>query len=453
MHTNATKIAQIICGKRYLWNKFGIYHFLFLAGLFFSLHIVYLSYQSVEKIAANDNGNIANVILELPSLCTYNTGIFLAKCTSKEDVKPIEDIGCGDLGYPLLANIITYLGVKNSPLTKADLVRINIWLNWIGLIFLAFAMIVADLKWTPILTVFIGAHYFMPQDYPALTANYYSSFFGIFCIALAGVIFFALAHKKNPKNRTVYFFLAFLSFTAALLLREPMGYIGMIGALFISSINFIKENTGWWRKFLRFCVLGLMIYSITLLPLSLTTARTLLWNVPKGQLIPKHGISYTLIMGFGTIPNSWGITRSDETTRVIARNVDPDFVTYSAKQFDILTRVYTKMIIEKPMEMLHIYRTMLSRALTAQTKVMSYYFYILLLSVLILLGAVILKGQSKIHFWIVTSLGICCLLALAQGVLAGVYYAQTAEVGFIVSILMSLEIFMQNIAGKYAYKF
>src|SRR3989344_1393634 len=441
MHTNATKIAQIICGKGYLWNKFGIYHFLFLAGLLFSLHIVYLSYQSVEKIAANDNGNIANAILELPSLCTYNTGIFLAKCTSKADVKPIEDIGCGDLGYPLLANIITYLRVKNLPLTKADLVRINIWLNWIGLIFLAFALIVADLKWTPILTVFVGAHYFMRKE--NLTADYYSSFFGIFCIALAGVILFALAHKKNPINCKVYFAMAFLSFIAALLLREPMGYIGMIGALFILLINFIKEKTKWPHKFLKACILGLMIYSITLVPLALTTARTLLWNVPKGKLIPKHGISYTLIMGFGTIPNSWGITRSDETTRVIARNVDPDFVTYSTKHFDILRSVYTKMIIEKPMEMLHIYRTMLSRVLTTQTKIKSYYFYILLLSLLILLGAVRLKGQSKIYFWIVASLGICCLLALAQGVLAGVYYAQTAEVGFIVSILMSLEIFMQ----------
>jgi len=423
-------------------NKLNIYHFLILAGLLFSLYNVWLSYQSVEKIAASDKGDIANAILELPSLCTYNTGIFLAQCTSKSDVKPIEDIGCGDLGYPLLANVITRLGVKSSPLTKEDLVRINIWLNWSGLMLLVVALRVAGLKQTSLLTIFAGTYIFI--NVKELSADYYSTFWGVFCIALSGIIFLWVSQRKSIKRHALFsFWVAFFCLAIALLIREPMGYIGIAASLSIVLGNFVIDKDRK-RKVLKYFIIGFVICSITLMPSILVAIRTLVWNVPKGEILPKHGFSYTLLIGIGTVPNSWGITRADKTATLIAKNVDPNVVHYSNRHFEIMKKIYFRMFLEKPLEMISIYRVMASRIIAYPTKIISYYSYVGILVIGLIICFWRTKQLFKPYFLMGIALSMSCFLALAQGILAGLYYSKTAEIGFIVSILALVEIFTQN---------
>src|SRR4030067_87183 len=173
-------------------TKFRIYHFLILAGLLFSLYRVHMAYQWVEKLAALDDHPAVKLIFLDPSICTYNTGVFLALCTSKTDIVAIEDAVPGDLGYMLLSSIIT--SFEKRPLTKADAVRVNIWLSWAGVIFLAIALMVANLKSTAIITVFIGSYFIKGEK---ILMDYYGGIFAVFCIALGVVIFFTLANNRN----------------------------------------------------------------------------------------------------------------------------------------------------------------------------------------------------------------------------------------------------------------
>ena len=235
-----------------------------------------MAYQWVEK-NAEDNRPAVQPLFIAPSICTYNTGVYLAHCTSKTDIVAVEDAYPGDLGYTLLSNIIT--SFKKKPITKEDAVKINIWLNWTGVIFLALALMSANLQITAIVAVFIGSYLIQGKE---ISMDYYGSLFGVFCVSIGGVIYFSLANNWNYyRHRALFYFISLFALTWALLLREPLGQIGMAGAMFILLVSCIIEKAKWLRKILKYGIMGLLVYSITLSPLALLTARSLIWHVPQ----------------------------------------------------------------------------------------------------------------------------------------------------------------------------
>ena len=354
-----------------------------------------MAYQWVEKLAALDDHPAVKLIFLDPSICTYNTGVFLALCTSKTDIVAIEDAVPGDLGYMLLSSIIT--SFEKRPLTKADAVRVNIWLSWAGVIFLAIALMVANLKSTAIITVFIGSYFIKGEK---ILMDYYGGIFAVFCIALGVVIFFTLANNRNYyRYRTLFLLISLFSLMWVLLLREPIGQIGMASTLFVLIINLVKERAKWPRKVLKYGVMVLMIYSITLAPSALLSARDLIWHIPQGNgyKYPKHAISHSLLIGLGTppAPNSWGITRSDKTGVEIMKNIDPDVIYASKKYYTILWKIYLQMFIAQPLEIINIYWHNIMITLGSATNIMNYRFYIGSLFVLIIVVPIRLKGQLK----------------------------------------------------------
>ena len=427
--------------KDVMKTKLRIHHFLILTGLFFSIYRVHAAYQWVEK-NATDNRPAVNPLFLAPSICTYNTGIFLAHCTSKADVIAVEDAYPGDLGYTLLSNIIT--SFKKKPLTKEDAVKINIWLNWTGVIFLALALMVANLKITAIIVMFIGSYFLQGKE---ISMDYYGSLFGVFCIALGGVIFFALANNRNyRKYYNLFFFIALFSLVWALLLRESLGQIGMAGALFVLTINCIEEKAKWLRKILKYGIMGLMVYSITLMPSALLTARDWIWHIPQGVGYPKHALSHSLVIGLGNpnTPNSWGITRSDVTGVLIVKNIDPAVVYSSKKYYTILWDIYFKMLNAQPLEIINIYWQNMLKTLASPTNIVNYYFYIGSLLILMIIVFRGLKGQLRLIFIMISGLGVASVLAIMQGVLSHSWYASVAEIGFVTSIFALLEIFAKS---------
>lgn len=400
-----------------------------------------MAYQWVE-INAADNRPAVQPLFIAPSICTHNTGIFLAHCTSKSDIVPVEDAFPGDLGYTLLSNIITYF--KKTILGKASAVKVNIWLNWLGVIFLVVALMIAKLKSTSVTTIFIGAYFLQGKE---ISMDYYGSLFGVFCIAIGGVIFFALANNRNYyKYRILFFLISLFALMSALLLREPLGQIGMVSALFILLVTSIKEKGKWYHKILKYGIMGLLVYSITLAPAALLTARNKIWHIPQGTGHPKHSISHSLLIGLGNpnTPNSWGITRSDVTGVLLVKNIDPNIV-YSSKQYYVILRdVYLRMFMEKPLEIINIYRQNMLRTLGSPTNIMSYYAYIAALFILMFTVSRGLEGQLKVIFIMISGLGAASLLATMQGVLSHIWYASVAEIGFVVSIAALFEIFSEN---------
>lgn len=428
-------------------TKSGIYYFLILAGVLFSLYRVHMAYQWVD-INAADNRPAVQPLFIAPSICTYNTGIFLAHCTSMSDIVPVEDAFPGDLGYTLLSNIATSvkknLFGKTSALSKESAVKINIWLNWLGVVFLAFAVLIANLKSTSVITLFTGAYFLQGKE---ISMDYYGSLFGVFCIAIGGVIFFSLANNRNYyKYRILFFLISLFALMSALLLREPLGQIGMVSALFILLVSCVREKARWYHKILKYGIMALMVYSITLAPAALLTARNKIWHIPQGKGHPKHAISHSLLIGLGNpnTPNSWGITRSDVTGVLLVKNIDPSIV-YSTKQYYVILRdVYLKMFMEKPLEIMNIYRLNMLRTLGSPTNIMSYYAYIAALFILMLTVSRGLEGRLRIIFIMISGLGVASCLAIMQGVLSHIWYASVAEIGFAVSISALFEIFIEN---------
>lgn len=424
-----------------------IYTILFLTVLAFSVYKSFYAYNWIKPIADKDLGNIANSIFVRPSICTHNTGIFLTICYSNEKLMPIEDIGCGDLGYPLLANIITFLRLKDSPLSKEDLVKVNIWINWFGLLFLAVALIMAKLKWSALPIIVAGTHYFMQEQ--ELSADYYSTFWGIFCLALGGIIYLCMSfNKKNHSLRFVYLLVSVLTFLLSLLMREPFGYIGIIASFFVMLIYFIKEKSNFKSKSLKYIYVSLLLLSITLVPSALLTLRNMIWNVPKGEVIAKHGLSYSLVMTLGSLQNPWGLTRNDPTMINMRKNIDPNVVHYSNKHFKILRSLYIKMLLDKPREVADIYYTMLLGILNSSNfcKITTFGNYLKILFGMVIFIFISLKARFNDNFFMLLALSIGCLLALSQGIFAGAtYYSKTAEIGFIAIILISVEMLFLNL--------
>lgn len=406
-----------------------------------------MAYQWVD-INAADNRPAVQPLFIAPSICTYNTGIFLAHCTSRSDIVPVEDAFPGDLGYTLLSNIATSIKKnlfgKPSALSKESAVKINIWLNWLGVVFLALAVLIANLKSTSVITLFTGSYFLQGKE---ISMDYYGSLFGVFCIAIGGVIFFAMASNRNYyKYRVLFFLISLFALMSALLLREPLGQIGMVSALFILLVTSIREKGKWYRRILKYGIMALMVYSITLAPAALLTARNKIWHVPQGKGHPKHAISHSLLIGLGNpnTPNSWGITRSDVTGVLLVKNIDPNIVYSTKEYYVILWDVYLKMFKEKPMEIINIYRQNMLRTLGAPTNIISYYWYIAILFFLMVAVSRRLEGRLRIIFIMVSGLGVASCLAIMQGVLSHIWYASVAEIGFAVSIAALVEIFIKS---------
>ena len=191
-----------------------------------------------------------------------------------------------------------------------------------------------------------------------------------------------------------------------------------------------------------------MLLSITLAPSALLTLRNMIWNVPKGKVIARHGFSYSLVMDLGSLQNPWGLTRIDSTMINMEKNIDPNVVHYSNEHFKILRTLYIKMLFDKPREILDIYYAMLLNILNSSNfcKITIFGNYLKILFGMVILIFISLKARFNDNFFMLLALSIGCLLALSQGIFAaGTYYSKTAEIGFIAIILISVEMLFLNL--------
>ena len=428
----------------YLMKNKYIMIILITLGMSYSFYKVHIAYQWIDQKAEDDYPpGVIDQILLPTSICTHNTGIYLAKCTSKKDIIPVEDAYPGDIGYVLLGNLIT--SFKGSILTKADFVKIHIWLNWTGLMLLVFALMAANLKWTATLIILIGSFLIKEENWP----DYHSSIFGIFCIVLVATIFFALSYQKNYNkyflSRNMLLFFSFLSLTAALLLREPIGYIGMASILFILIINFITEKEKWNNRNLIKCgTLVLIIISLNFVTASLLFIRNMTWNIPEAKGHPKHALSHSLVIGLGNpdTPNQWGITRSDVTGIYLANNIKKGVIYASKEYYEILWKAYLNIIVAQPFDIFHIYWKTALNTLAYPTNLVSNYLYIAILLFLMIIVLRYLKYRYNVIFRIVSGMGIASILTLMQGIFSHPFFGSVSEIGFIACILALIEMYV-----------
>jgi hypothetical protein len=87
----------------------------------------------------------------------------------------------------------------------------------------------------------------------------------------------------------------------------------------------------------------------------IVTARNAAYALDAANLPATHGMSHTLYIGLGAIPNKWGIRYDDAVGREAAATAEPGVAIYSKDYFRVMSELYWDKWREDPGEVARIY--------------------------------------------------------------------------------------------------
>lgn len=84
-------------------------------------------------------------------------------------------------------------------------------------------------------------------------------------------------------------------------------------------------------------------------------SREMAFDMQPAQHIQTHGISHTLYIGLGVVPNRFGIPYDDLYGAAVVKAIAPDVIYCSPEYFRIVWKLYLDRSAEDPLEVARIY--------------------------------------------------------------------------------------------------
>ena len=385
-----------------------------------------------------------NVWLE-SSQCALERGVWLAVCEKGKLVPISERAIADDPGHALLLDLWSM--ATRSRATLPDVARLNTLLDALGLLALAGLLFSLRAYITSIVLMWWG-----PAEYVGwMGTSPHWSYIGL--VSMSAVLPIALATRdlgllsRRAGNLWIAAGLLFLGL--ATLARESMGIMGLLVSVGVLALLVVHRPHQRQRlqPLLLAGVLALVAFTT---PKWVVVARDAAFDMQPAQRLATHGLSHTLYLGLGFVPNKWGIRYDDEYGEAIANKADPPVVFGSPDYFRLMGKLYLARWAEDPLEVARIYADKAWSLLAVPTLYPGPPFgIVLLLGLLHLAAATALGAWGRIGFpqgFVIEGVALAFLgLFLAQAMVAlpSQTYAMQANACKVVLLRAVIEYFVR----------
>lgn len=268
---------------------------------------------------------------------------------------PFEEASLADdPGPAMLLSLISY-GFNSSP-SRELLVWIGLATRWIFLgisVFLLYALRYPKMMCFSV--AFLGAVLVSSTHYVSADADnyYWSAWMGALWISW---VLLAINQKEiTARDWWGSWCLATFGLIYSLLMREPMGKIGIVLGLMTFVWMVIRRQSSFQNKNRWIAVLISIVLAL-LSPDMVYRIRQIQMPLHASSLYQKtHGVSHNLLIGLGAEHNSFGIRWDDASGLELAKKINPNVVSCTREYFDILWKAYWNIVIHHPLEVLGIY--------------------------------------------------------------------------------------------------
>lgn len=382
--------------------------------------------------------------------CARETGAWLAIC-DKSKLLPIADYALADdPGQALLLGLAARL--KNRPMSVADVARLNILINLIGMLSVASLLFAARYQTASLFILMLGS---MPY-FSWIGASPHPGLIGAASMAFifpAAVLLGGLGYLTGIR-RVLFLVIGAGLLGLAALLREPIGTMGLVvtaGALIYLGINKSCQIRKW--QLLILLAVALVSWQS---PRWVLMARDACFPIQPAKYVQTHGTSHNLYIGLGAGgANKFGIQWDDGDGAAAVKKVDDRVAYVSPEYFRILWRLYFDRIKQDPLEVGRIYVVKLGEMLRHRLPNWSLPLWVVLIG-----WCALLVAAHRRRIWQTAGLGAAPVLIttalafismfIAQGVLAhpALQYAHPIG-GFALLIwAVGLEVFVRHAIRK-----
>lgn len=279
--------------------------------------------------------------------CLRRTGYWLLQVCEKDRIVPFS---AEDPGQVLLLSLWGQIADRDP--TVMDVARFNLGINSIALLLLAavlaslgsFATSIVLLVAEPL----VYLHWFGTAPHWAL----------IGMAALQMILPLAIiARARNwlPARWTaVLLTTGLLILAIGSLLREAVGSMALLMTFVVGLWAAIYGPRG--RRHLAGTVAILVVAVLASQSSRIAVAtRDWAYALDAAEYPATHGMSHTLYIGLGIVPNKWGIEYLDAVGRDAVTAADPSITSYSHAYFRTIRGLYLAKWREDPAEMIRIY--------------------------------------------------------------------------------------------------
>jgi hypothetical protein len=292
-----------------------------------------------------------NIWLE-SSQCALERGVWLAVCEKGKLVPISERAIADDPGHALLLEL--WSTATRNRATLPDVARLNTLLDALGLLALAGLLFSLRAYISSIVLMWWG-----PAEYVGwMGTSPHWSYIGL--VSMGAVLPIAIAAKdlgllsRRAGNLWIAAGLLFLGL--ATLARESMGIMGLLVSVGVLALLVVRRPRQRQRQRLQPLLLaGVLALAAFTTPKWVVVARDAAFDMQPAQRLATHGLSHTLYLGLGFVPNKWGIRYDDDYGEEIANKAQPPVIFGSPDYFRLMGKLYLAHWAEDPLEVARIY--------------------------------------------------------------------------------------------------
>lgn len=316
--------------------------------LFVGLPQLLSSFQAAQRYATATESDWEGTNNSLESArCARKTGKWLLQICEGDRIVPFS---AEDPGQALLLSAWARLAGRD--ITVMDVARLNLTINALGLVILAATLIAFGAFTTAVIVLILGPTVFL------------SWFDTLPHWALLGTVSMQLmlplavvARARNwlsPILTTTLIVAGLLVLAFASLLRESVGLSVLLVTICAGAWAMWhgRRHPRIWAATLAILVVaGVASQSSRLI----VAARNAAYALDAANLPATHGMSHTLYIGLGAVPNKWGIRYEDAVGRDAAAAAKPGVAIYSKDYYRVMSELYWHKWREDPGEVIRIY--------------------------------------------------------------------------------------------------
>jgi hypothetical protein len=279
--------------------------------------------------------------------CARKTGLWLLQICEKDRIVPF---GAEDPGQTLLLSLWTQLAERD--LNPMDVARLNISINALGLLILVATLLIFGAFTTAVVVLILGPTVFLGWfgTFPHWALLGVGSMQIILPLAL-------IARSRNwlaPALSAGLISVGLMLLAAAALLREAVGLSALLVAL-CAGVWAMRHGVGRPRRVTgTLLILALAVVASQSSRL-VAAARNAAYSIDGSQFPATHGLSHTLYIGLGAVPNKFGLRYMDEVGLEAASAEVPGINPYSTDYFRAMWTLYLRKWHEDPQEVVRIY--------------------------------------------------------------------------------------------------
>ncbi len=279
--------------------------------------------------------------------CARKTGAWLLRSCENGQVVPFS---AEDPGQPLLLSLWARLAGRDA--TVMDAARLNLGINVLCLAILIGALISLGAFVTSVVLLLLGPviflFYFGTSPHWSLMGA--ASIQIILPLAL-------IARAKGwlqPAASGALIAIGVASLALVALLRESVGTMALLMTICAAAWTMRYGRRGGRHLATTVAILLVAVVASQSSRL-IVAARDWAYSLDAAHLPATHGMSHTLYIGLGGVPNKFGIEYDDAVGRAAASAAVPGIVHYSKDYFRVMRELYIRKWQEDPREMIRIY--------------------------------------------------------------------------------------------------